>query len=129
MKSLIRWEARFSSAHLYHQPLWSEEKNREEFGRCFTPHGHGHNYRAELEVDAGLPVDELQKLRADFLAECDRLDHRHLNFDLEEYKDRIPTTEVIAQSLWSRLAAKGWGLSLRRLRLDESDDLWTELRP
>ncbi|MDX9731554.1 MAG: hypothetical protein RBT63_07270 [Bdellovibrionales bacterium] len=38
----------FSTAHLYHQPSWSEEKNRAEFGACFSQYGHGHNYRLEV---------------------------------------------------------------------------------
>ena len=39
-----------------HSPVLTDEQNRETFGKCNNPHGHGHNYEVELtvrgEVDA-----------------------------------------------------------------------------
>ena len=42
---------RFCAAHRYHRTEWSEERNLEVFGRCASPHGHGHNYRLELALE------------------------------------------------------------------------------
>ena len=53
----ITRKARFCAAHRYHRKDWSEEKNREVFGACNNPHGHGHNY--ELEVTLRGPVDPI----------------------------------------------------------------------
>ena len=38
----------FSAAHRLHNPAFSEEKNREVFGVCNNPNGHGHNYGTEV---------------------------------------------------------------------------------
>ena len=45
----------FSSAHRYFQKKFSEEKNKEVFGRCYTKYGHGHNYLFEVTLMG--PVD------------------------------------------------------------------------
>ncbi|MCM2268914.1 MAG: 6-carboxytetrahydropterin synthase, partial [Thermoanaerobaculia bacterium] len=45
---------RFSAAHRYHRPDWSEEENLRRFGKCAWSPGHGHNYRLTLWV-AGEP--------------------------------------------------------------------------
>ena len=33
-----------------HNPELNEEENREIFGKCNNPHGHGHNYVMEVTV-------------------------------------------------------------------------------
>ena len=54
---------RFSASHRYYRPEWSEERNREVFGACANPHGHGHNYLLEVtvegepDVETGFSVD------------------------------------------------------------------------
>ncbi len=87
-------ENNFSSAHFYYQPAWSEEKNREIFGRCFTPYGHGHNYvlKSEWEIQNR---GELEQIKFTLQRMIDRLDHEHLNFTIPEFKTRVPTTEMI----------------------------------
>ena len=126
----------FSSAHFYHQPQFSQEKNLEIFGRCFTPHGHGHNY--VLEVFIAGPIDpetrlivNLTELDQVLLKVVDPLDHRHLNFDVPEFSKLIPTTENIAHYLRSKvideLKTQHPTLRLQRLRLFETDNLWVEV--
>ena len=34
----------FSSAHRLHNTDLSDEENKEIFGKCNNPNGHGHNY-------------------------------------------------------------------------------------
>lgn len=120
--------ADFSSAHFYAQPAWSEEKNRAEFGRCYTPYGHGHNYRARATfrtADSPSPTSE-DLARA--LAQAVRpLDHEHLNFVIPEFKTLVPTTENIALWIWRRLQASPHGGRLERLRVFETEDLWVEI--
>ncbi len=50
-------KVRFCAAHRYHREDWTPEKNREVFGACNNPYGHGHNY--ELEVTIRGSVDPL----------------------------------------------------------------------
>ncbi|CAN5277990.1 hypothetical protein BH20GEM2_BH20GEM2_11580 [soil metagenome] len=124
---------RFSAAHRYHRPEWSEARNRATFGPCANPHGHGHNYLLEVQVvgepdpETGFCVDlgELDSVLRDEVMEP--LDHRHLNHDVEEFApgELIPTTENLVLWIWERLQRR-LGASLRRLRLHEDETFWVE---
>lgn len=124
MTTTVTVTADFSSAHFYAQPAWSEEKNRAEFGRCFTRYGHGHNYRAQATFLNSAAADAFAKS----LGEVTRvLDHEHLNFVIPEFATLVPTTENIALWIWDRLKQGARGPSLRKLKLFETDDLWVEI--
>ena len=84
---------RFSCAHLYHQPLWDNAANQAIFGKCFSDHGHGHDYELWVET-ADLRCFEKLKVAAASLRE--QLDHKHLNFVIPEFKNQVPTTENLA---------------------------------
>jgi 6-pyruvoyltetrahydropterin/6-carboxytetrahydropterin synthase len=126
---------RFSAAHRYWRPEWSEERNRATFGACANPHGHGHNYVLDVTVagkpdpETGFSVDlaALDRLLKEEV--MDRLDHRHLNHDVPEFTEgkQIPTTENIVLWIWERLAPKvPDGARLVILRLKEEEGLWVE---
>jgi 6-pyruvoyltetrahydropterin/6-carboxytetrahydropterin synthase len=126
---------RFSAAHRYHRPDWSDERNRAAFGPCANPHGHGHDYvlevRVEGEVDGatGFSVD-LGALDALLRAEVlEPLDHQHLNFAVPEFAPGglIPTSENILLLLWRRLEGRmPAGARLLRLRLHENPDFYVD---
>ena len=40
----------FSAAHRLHNEKFSDEENREIFGKCNNPNGHGHDYSLELTI-------------------------------------------------------------------------------
>ncbi len=134
--ALLTRRVRFSAAHRYHRPEWSEERNRETFGACANPHGHGHDYLLEVAV-AG-QVDPLTGFSVD-LAALDavlreevaaRMDHRHLNHDVPEFAPGglVPTCENILLLLRERIAPRlPAGARLVRLRLHEGPDLSVEI--
>ena len=104
----IRQQYEFAAAHRLHQPQWSDEQNRERFGKCNNPAGHGHNYRFEVAVRAPIdpaghvfPVEELDDLVAEQVIE--KLDHKHLNHDVPQFADRNPSVENIAEVIWTLL--------------------------
>jgi 6-pyruvoyltetrahydropterin/6-carboxytetrahydropterin synthase len=124
----------FAAAHRYFRPEWSGEQNRAVFGACANEHGHGHNYRLEVTVQA--PVDGLTGFSAD-LAKLDGLlrsvvleplDHRHLNHAVPEFAaGALPTCENILALLWPRIAGGLDGEArLYRLRLHEDDRLFVD---
>ncbi len=126
----------FSAAHFYHNPKFSAEENRRIFGKCNNPHGHGHNYVLEVTV-AGEPDPEtgmildLNELKEILEREVMvRFDHRHLNRDVPELADKIPTCEEIAAVLWrileSRIDPKIRDGRLDHIRLYESPDLFVD---
>ena len=125
---------RFSAAHRYHRPEWSDERNREVFGPCANPHGHGHDYLLEVtvagEVDpvTGFSVDLglLDRvLREEVTA---RLDHQHLNHAVPEFAPggRVPTTENLLLLLWTWIEPRLEEARLVRLRLHENRDFFVD---
>ena len=133
---LLTRKAEFSSAHYYWNPEWSEEENVRIFGKCANRNGHGHNYTLEVtvsgEVDpvSGFVVD-LKKLKDLMNREVvDVYDHRHLNLEVPEFAQRIPTAENIAISIWERLEeslrVELPGAKLHRIRVYEMADLFAD---
>ena len=98
----------FNSAHRLHNPKLDADENREIFGKCNNPSGHGHNYVLEVTV-AGQPGDSGMLVQVDDLADVvkrrvvDQLDHKHLNVDVPEFKDVNSTVENIAMTIWKML--------------------------
>lgn len=125
-------KAHFSAAHRLYNPTFSNERNDAVFDKCNNPMGHGHNYTVEVTV-AGIPdaltgyVIDLKKLAA-LLDELiiDRVDHKHLNFDVPELRGIIPTAENIAIVFWQILAPKITEGKLHSLKVYESDNNFVE---
>ncbi len=122
----------FSAAHYYHNPELSPEDNQRLFGKCNNPCGHGHNYTLEVtvkgEVDSrsGFVVD-LRQLKEVLNREVlDALDHRFLNKEVPEFRDRIPTTENLAIAIWNRLQPKFDVARLHRVRVYETPDIFVD---
>lgn len=106
--AIIRME-HFNAAHRLHNPHWSDEKNREIFGKCNNPNYHGHNYNVEVKVigyvdeDSGYVMDAkiLKNLIREYVVE--KFDHKNLNLDTEEFKNLNPTAENIATVIYEAL--------------------------
>ena len=134
-EALLTREVRFSAAHRYFRPEWSEERNRATFGPCANPHGHGHLYRLEVTVagavapETGFAVD-LAELDGLLRREVvDVLDHQFINHVVPEFGPgrSIPTTENLLVWLWPRVeGALPEGARLQRMLLREDDGLFAE---
>ncbi len=103
---------RFSASHRLHSEALSDSRNRELYGKCDNPYGHGHNY--EIAVSARGPLDP-RTGRAINAAVLDDLvarevlepfDHRNLNVDIGRFQDIVPTTENLANEIFRRLRAR-----------------------
>lgn len=99
----------FSASHRLHSPKLSDLENQKLFGKCNHPHGHGHNYILEVTVKAKIDpktglVMNLTELKKIIRSEViDKLDHKHLNLDIEEFRLLNPTAENIALLIWKWL--------------------------
>ena len=51
-----------------------------------------------------------------------RYDHRHLNLDVEDYVDLVPTGENIVRQVWRLLVDEIPGARLHKIRLVETRD-------
>ncbi len=125
--------AKFSSAHFYRQPAWSVEKNKSEFGRCFTEHGHGHNYKFVVDVYLPSEIDRKNILQWSSWAQAELqkitkpLDHEHLNFVIPYFQDHVPTTENILFYLSLQIQISELQSFAYCARLFEMEDLWTQM--
>ena len=93
---------RLSASHRLHAPCLTDQQNRDTYGKCNNPFGHGHNYFVEITV-AG-PVDPqtgfvVDMPTLDALAQrelLDRFDATHLNSDPVFATDFVPSTENLS---------------------------------
>lgn len=132
---------RFAASHRLHSGRFSEGENRELYGKCNNPYGHGHDY--VLEVSVSGPLDSVSGQIVNVPA-LDRLvqeqvlrdfDHRYFNADVPEFSGNlVPTSENILRVIEDRLSA-GWqrtfldaGPRLEGIRLQETKRNRFELR-
>jgi 6-pyruvoyltetrahydropterin/6-carboxytetrahydropterin synthase len=100
----------FSAAHRLHNPNRDAAWNREIYGKCDNPKGHGHNYALEVSVkgpidpETGMVID-LKRLK-DIMRErvIDRVDHTNLNENVDFLQGVVPTAENLARCFWQQLA-------------------------
>ena len=129
---LLTRKAEFSAAHYYWNDAFSDEENARIFGKCANKNGHGHNYTLEVTVEGNVdPVSgfvvDLKWLRDVIDREVLQVyDHRHLNLEVPEFKNTIPTTENIAIAIWKRLAPNMENAKLHRIRVYEMPDLFAD---
>ncbi len=123
---------RFCASHRLCSPALSDEQNREVFGKCANPHGHGHNYTLEVSVQgdpdarSGMIMSRPDLDRWVESAVLKRIDHRHLNSELPEFEALVPTSEnvLVVVEAWLRAAwpahFPGQPPQLAGLRLEET---------
>jgi 6-pyruvoyltetrahydropterin/6-carboxytetrahydropterin synthase len=118
---------RFSASHRLHSHRFSEEQNREIYGKCSNPHGHGHNYVVEVTI-AG-PVDAATGMIANlgdldpFVARevVEAFDQKYLNEEVPEFRDVVPTTENLCREIYRRLKTFP-SARLERVRIEETSN-------
>lgn len=99
----------FSAAHRLHNPDLSDAENIDTFGKCNNPDGHGHNYVVQVTV-AGKPDANGQVMSVRDLEQMvdahaiEKLDHKHLNTQVPEFRDLNPSVENIAMVIYRMLA-------------------------
>jgi len=108
--SLTRRET-FSACHRLHSIHLTDEENKEVYGKCNNPNGHGHNYvvlvtlRGPVDDKTGM-VMNISKLKMYMeKAITVPLDHKNLNLDVPYFKNVVSTTENVAIFIWDRLTS------------------------
>ena len=112
MKVTVSRKAHFNAAHRLFVENWSDEKNKNLFGKCSNSNFHGHNYelivdvRGEVDLVTGVVID-LKELKDIIKNEVEELlDHKNLNLDVPYFKKVIPTAENICIFIWNILRDK-----------------------
>lgn len=128
----------FSAAHRLHCAHLSDEENRAMFGKCNNPNGHGHNYVVEVTVANSVDAEQgggLKSVGKFSLAQfeaivkrtvIDRLDHKHLNQDVDYFADVNPSVENISMAIYGWLTDAIDNAQLVKVRVYETPKTWAE---
>ena len=123
---------RFSASHRLHSSVLADDVNRELYGKCDNPYGHGHDYVLEVSLEG--PLDETTGRICDLGTLDDlvtrhvvrELDHKNLNEDAPEFRSSVPTSENLTLAIKERLE-QAWRSGfpgewprLKRIRLEET---------
>lgn len=125
MKAYLTRRYMFSASHRLQNDKMTTEQNREVYGKCNNPHGHGHNYILEVTVsgqvaeDTGMVCD---------LADLDGFVQREIieSFDLQnlnalpEFARKIPTTEHLCVAIFDILRRGYDQAHLQKVRIEET---------
>lgn len=124
----------FSASHRLWNPDLSDEQNFELYDKCANPNGHGHNFILEITVagttakETGYVLD-FKKLKEIISKEIiSKVDHKHLNYDVDFMKGCIPTAENIVKIFWKVLQPKIIGAKLVAIKLQETENNAVEYR-
>ncbi|MBR9920582.1 MAG: 6-carboxytetrahydropterin synthase [Bacteroidetes bacterium] len=124
---------RFNAAHKLWVDSWSDERNREVFGKCANKNWHGHNYDLFVTVKGkpdpvtGFIVDVKQLSELIKSVITDKVDHSNLNLDVDFIPDGMqPTTENLVIQFWKQLEPRLEGCQLHSIRLHETENIYAE---
>lgn len=109
MKITLSRKEHFNAAHRLFRADWTDEKNKEIFGKCSNINYHGHNYEIIVKVTGNIDpltgyvmdVKTLSTIIKDQVTE--KFDHKNLNLDCAEFTALNPTAENICVVIWQLL--------------------------
>jgi len=124
----------FNAAHRLYNDKWTEEQNREVFGKCANANWHGHNYELHVTIkgaphpDTGFIFNAktLGRLIKDVVIE--QVDHRNLNLDVPFMAGKFTSAENVATGIWQELQPhiERQGAQLHCIRLVETPNIYVE---
>ncbi len=134
MKAYFGRRYSLSASHRLHSAALTPDGNREAYGKCNNPHGHGHNYI--IEVLAGGPVDPetgmvINLAVLDEVVQTrilDRFDHTNLNLD-DVFTNQVPTTENLCRVVFGLLEGNIAPARLVQVRVEETENNFFEFCP
>ncbi|XP_066583746.1 6-pyruvoyl tetrahydrobiopterin synthase [Prorops nasuta] len=116
-----------SCCHRLNSIFYTEQKNREIYGKCNNFHGHGHNYTVKvtckgyINSENGM-VMNISDLKLYMSKVLDQLDHKNLDKDVPYFMNIISTTENLAVYIYDELKKqmnKPW--LLYEVKIKETD--------
>ena len=132
-KTTLTHQFEFSAAHRLHCDHLSDEENQVMFSKCNNPAGHGHNYVVEVSISQDAS-DESSRVGLAKIAEIvktlviDKLDHKHLNADIEYFATVNPTVENISAAIFDWLNDQFGSAQLQSVKVFETPKTWAECR-
>ena len=121
----------FCAAHRYWNTNWSEEENKNIFGK--DVYIHGHNYLLDVTISG--PIDEKSgfiinlKTLNDLIEKkvLSILDHSQIEKDIRWFDSRQPSTEHLVVFIWDQIAKNiPLPAKIYKIRLQETPTIYTE---
>lgn len=124
----------FNAAHRLNNDNWSEEKNREVFGKCANKNWHGHNYSLHVTVKGNPSPDTGFIFNAKTLGDIikrsiiEKVDHSNLNLDVDFMRGKFTSVENFIIGIWDELKPylEKEGMTLHKLMLVETPTIYAE---
>ena len=116
-----------SASHRLHTEVLSDEANRETYGKCNNPYGHGHNYVIEVLVGGPIDAETGMVINMAILDEVvqtsvlERFDHTNLNCD-SLFVNQVPTTENLCRAVFGILQSALPTGGLDYVRVEETEN-------
>ncbi|KAA3610183.1 MAG: 6-carboxytetrahydropterin synthase [Calditrichaeota bacterium] len=131
MKVSLTRKYMFSAAHRLDSPFLNEADNIEIYEKCNNINGHGHDYTLEVTICGKpnnltgmiLPLPEFDQNVKDVI---NKIEHKHINKEVEYFQNRISTAEYIIQYLWDELNKSLPENLLHHLKLWETNNNYFE---
>lgn len=125
MKAYLTRRYQFPASHRLHTDALTEAENRELYGKCNYPHGHGHNYglfvtvSGQVDAKTGM-VCNLTEIDGFVQREIlSRFDHANLN-ELETFREQVPTTENLCREIEGILRRGFTAARVERVKIQET---------
>jgi 6-pyruvoyltetrahydropterin/6-carboxytetrahydropterin synthase len=131
MKVTLTRRYHLSASHRLDCEALSPQENRDVYGKCNNPHGHGHNYRIEVTVQGPVdPVTGMVMNMADLDAVVresvvERFHLANLNAD-PLFQREVPTTENLCRAVYRLLGGSLPQGKLDRIRIEETENNFFE---
>lgn len=131
MKAHLSRRYHFSASHRLHSDALTEEENRDLYGKCNNPYGHGHNYVIEVTVSGQVDKETGMICNLADLDHCvhkeviGRFDHTNLN-QADCFSNQVPTTENLCRTIYTLLSEEFTGARLERVRIEETSNNFFE---
>ena len=116
-----------SASHRLHSEALSVEENREVYGKCNNPYGHGHNYVIEVLVGGAVDPETGMAINLTTLdgvvqtSVLERFDHTNLNCD-PLFVNQVPTTENLTKAVFDVLKDALPVGTLEYVRVEETEN-------
>jgi 6-pyruvoyltetrahydropterin/6-carboxytetrahydropterin synthase len=127
----ITKQYQFCAAHRYWNSEWSEEENKDIFGKDI--YIHGHNYLLDITIEGPIyeqsgfiinlkTLNELVKERV-----INIFDHSQIEKDISWFINRQPSTENMIIFIWNQIYDKiPLPSKLYKIKLQETPTIYTE---
>ncbi|MBK9038113.1 MAG: 6-carboxytetrahydropterin synthase [Bdellovibrionales bacterium] len=128
---ILSRKAYFSAGVRYFNFTWTEDQNQKVFGDSCSEYGHGYNFILEARLAGHRDpktslVVNLTDVEEDLKEVVALLNKKHLGYEVDFFKVRVPTVENIAEYCFIELK-KRLGSLLVGVRLRQGEDDWVDI--